>query len=573
MRLSHLFGSTLRAAPAEAEITSHKLLLRAGFIRPLAAGIYTLMPLGFRVSQKIEQIVREEMDALDGQEMSMPVIHPAELWQQTGRWYDIGPEMGRFKDRAGRDMVLAMTHEEVIADLCRREIQSYKQLPMMVYHFQTKFRDEARPRAGLIRVREFVMKDAYSMHADDGDLDYFYPQMYNAYMKIFERATLPVVAVASDVGMMGGREAHEFMWLNPIGEDSIVICPNGDYTANRQVAIFRKPDPDKAEPLPQEEVSTPDTKTIAALADLLKIEAKQTGKAVFYYSPDLKKVIFAVTRGDMEVNETKLTNLVGALEIRPATTEEIISIGAVPGYASPINIRDAIVVVDDLAAVSPNLVMGANREGYHLKNVNFERDYGAYKVGDIVSVQPGDPCPHCGAPLKIERGVEMGNIFKLGTKYTVALGANFLDKDGAEKPIIMASYGIGVGRMLAALAEAYNDENGLIWPWSVAPLHVHLVSLARDESQVEQAEKLYQALRAAGIEVLYDDRDVAPGVKFKDADLIGLPLRLTVSARSLEQNAVEWKYRAEGAVESVALEEVVLRVTETVREKTGHEKR
>ncbi len=569
MRLSHIFGSTLRAAPAEAEITSHKLLLRAGFIRPLAAGIYTLMPLGFRISQKIEQIIREEMDALDGQEMSMPVIHPAELWQQTGRWYDIGPEMGRFKDRAGRDMVLAMTHEEVIADLSRREIQSYKQMPMMVYHFQTKFRDEARPRAGLIRVREFVMKDAYSMHADDADLDRFYPLMYDAYEKVFVRAELPVVAVKSDVGMMGGREAHEFMWLNPIGEDSIVICPNKDYTANRQVAVSRKPGPDKAEALPLEEVATPDTKTIAALADLMHIEAKQTGKAVFFYSPDLKKVIFVVLRGDMEVNETKLVNLTGALEVRPATVEEIASIGAVPGYASPIGIKEALVVVDDLAAASPNLVMGANREGYHLKNVNFERDYKADKVGDIAAVQPGDPCPNCGAPLTIERGVEMGNIFKLGTKYTKALGANFLDKEGVEQPVIMASYGIGVGRMLAALAEAYNDANGLKWPWSVAPMHVHLVSLARDEGQTAQAEQLYQALRSAGVEVLFDDREAAPGVKFKDADLIGLPLRLTISPRSLEQNSVEWKFRDSATAENLPLPELIERVTQVIKEKTG----
>jgi len=569
MRLSHIFGSTLRAAPAEAEITSHKLLLRAGFIRPLAAGIYTLMPLGFRVAQKIEQIIREEMDRLDGQEMSMPVIHPAELWQQTGRWYDIGPEMGRFKDRAGRDMVLAMTHEEVIADLCHREIQSYKQMPMMVYHFQTKFRDEARPRAGLIRVREFVMKDAYSMHAEDADLDRFYPLMYEAYLKIFERTSLPVVPVKSDVGMMGGREAHEFMWLNPIGEDSIVICSNKDYTANRQVAISRKPEPVKAEPLPLEEVATPATKTIAALADLLKLEAKQTGKAVFYYSPDLAKVIFAVVRGDMEVNETKLTNLCGAIEIRPATLEEIAAIGAVPGYASPIGIKNALIVVDDLAASSPNLVMGANREGYHVKNVNFERDYQAQKVGDIVAVQPGDPCSVCGAPLTIERGVEMGNIFKLGTKYTKALEANFLDKEGVSRPVIMASYGIGVGRMLAALVEAYNDENGIIWPWSVAPMPVHLVSLARDEGQVAQAEKLYQDLRSAGIEVLFDDREAAPGVKFKDADLIGLPLRLTISPRSLEQKAIEWKYRAGGPVENIPLAEAVARTVQVVKEKMG----
>ncbi len=567
MKLSNLFGSTLRAAPAEAEIISHKLLMRAGFIRPLAAGIYTLMPLGFRVSQKIEQIVREEMDALDGQEMAMPVIHPAELWQQTGRWYDIGPEMGRFKDRAGRDMVLAMTHEEVVADLCRREIQSYKQMPMMVYHFQTKFRDEARPRAGLIRVREFIMKDAYSMHSDEADLDRFYPLMYDAYLKIFERANLPVAPVKSDVGMMGGREAHEFMWLNPIGEDSIVICPNKDYTANRQVALFNKGAPDQAEMLPTEEIATPETKTIAALAEFLQIKPEQTGKAIFFYSPDLKKVIFAVVRGDMEVNETKLVNLTKALEIRPATIEEIQAIGAVPGYASPIGIKDALVVVDDLAAQSSNLVMGANREGYHLKNVNFERDYKADIVGDIVATQPGDACINCGAPLAIERGVEMGNIFKLGTKYTKALGANFLDKDRVEKPVIMASYGIGVGRMVAALAEAYNDENGLIWPWSVAPLHVHLVSLARDEAQARQAEQLYQDLKAAKIEVLYDDREAAPGVKFKDADLIGLPLRLTISPRSLENNAVEWKYRAGGPVESIPLPELIERVKQVIKEK------
>jgi prolyl-tRNA synthetase len=370
--------------------------------------------------------------------------------------------------------------------------------------------------------------------------------------------------------MMGGREAHEFMWLNPIGEDSIVLCPTEDYIANRQVALFSKGEPVKAELLPLEEVATPDTKTIAALAELLQIEAKQTGKAIFYYSTDLKKVIFAVVRGDMEVNETKLVNLTGALEIRPATLEEIAAIGAVPGYASPIGIKDALIVVDDLAAASPNLVMGANREGYHLKNVNYDRDYSADKVGDIVAAQVGDPCPNCGKPLLIERGVEMGNIFKLGTKYTKALSANFLDKEGVEHPIIMASYGIGVGRMLAALVEAYHDENGIKWPWAVAPLPIHLVSLARDATQVEQAEKLYQALRAAGVEALFDDREAAPGVKFKDADLIGLPLRLTISPRSLEQQVVEWKYREGGAAENVPLDEVVARVVQVVREKTQH---
>jgi prolyl-tRNA synthetase len=316
-------------------------------------------------------------------------------------------------------------------------------------------------------------------------------------------------------------------------------------------------------------VATPETKTIAALAELLHLEPKETGKAIFYYSTDLKKVIFAVVRGDMEVNETKLVNLTGALEIRPATVEEITSIGAVPGYASPIGITEALVVVDSLVALSPNLVMGANREGYHLKNVNYERDYSATVVGDITAAQVGDPCPNCGQPLLIKRGVEMGNIFKLGTKYTKALGANFLDKEGLEHPIIMASYGIGIGRMVAALVEAYHDENGIKWPWTVAPLPVHLVSLARDANQTEQAEKLYQALRAAGIEALFDDREAAPGVKFKDADLIGLPLRLTISPRSLEQHSVEWKYRAGGVAENVPLDEVIARVVQVVKEKTG----
>jgi len=549
--MSQLFGQTLREAPADAETVSHQLLVRAGFIRQLAAGIFSALPLARRSLTKIENILRDEIDAIGGQEMTMPVVHPAELWQETGRWYQIGSEMGRFKDKNNRDMVLSMTHEEVVADLVRREVRSYRDLPRLIYHIQTKWRDDPRPRAGLIRVREFTMKDSYTLDADWDGLDQQYRAHYQAYFNIFHRCGLPVVAVKSDVGMMGGKLAHEYMYLTPIGEDTLLLCDSCGYSANRQIARFVKPLVSPEDPLPVEEVATPDTKTIEDLANFLGIPKSRTAKAVFMMAaiPEGKetneKFIFAVVRGDMEVNETKLANAIGAKELRPATEAEIEATGAVPGYASPVGLKGALIVVDDAIPTSPNLVAGANLDGYHLRNVNFGRDYQAHLVVDITAASEGDACPQCGTPLRTVRGVEVGNIFKLGTRYSDAMGCTFLDKDGQEKPVIMGSYGIGSGRLLACVAEEHHDDQGLIWPVTVAPYHVHLISLVGkgDPGTQQAAEDLYDRLQAAGIEVLYDDRQETPGVKFNDADLIGLPVRLTVSERALKQGGVEHKRR------------------------------
>lgn len=574
MRMSKLFSQTLREVPSEAEVTSHQLLLRAGFIRQLAAGLFSYLPLAKRALTKIENIMRQEIEAIGGQELSMPVIHPAELWKETLRWYQIGSEMGRFKDKSGRDMVLALTHEEVVADLVRKEIHSYKQLPSLIYHIQTKWRDDPRPRAGLIRVREFTMKDSYSLDIDWDGLDEQYRNHYQAYFNIFHRCDLPVIAVKSDVGMMGGKLAHEYMYLTPIGEDTLTLCDTCGYSANRQIAKFTKPTVMDEEDLPTEKVATPDCKTIEDLAAFLGVPESRTSKAVFLMATipegesSVERFVFAVVRGDMEVNETKLTNALKAKELRPATEEEIRSVGAEPGYASPVGLKDALVIVDDLIPHEHNLVAGANEAGFHLRNVNFGRDYQADIIEDIVAVQEGYACHNCGSPLRTTRGVEVGNIFKLGTRYSDAMGCTFLDKDGQSKPVIMGSYGIGSGRLLASVAEEHNDEHGLIWPISIAPYQVNLVMLVGRKSQEGKkgsetqsaADSLYHELEKAGIEVLYDDRQESPGVKFNDADLIGLPIRLTVSERSLKQGGVEFKRRDRREKEIVNKAEIVSRV-------------
>ncbi len=563
MRMSKLFSQTLRDRPSEAEIASHELLLRAGFIRQLAAGIFTYMPFAKRSLTKIENIMREEMNAIGGQEISMPVIHPADIWKKTNRWYQIGSEMGRFKDKAGRDMVLAMTHEEVVADLVSKEIHSYRQLPMLIYHIQTKWRDDPRPRAGLIRVREFTMKDSYSLDADMEGLDRQYRAHYQAYFNIFHRCGVPVLAVKSDVGMMGGSLAHEFMYLTPVGEDTLLICADCGYAANRHIARFQKPKPDKEELLPVEKIETPEMTTIEELADFLGVPKSRTAKAVFMIATipegteEHEKFVFAIVRGDMNLNEIKLGNTVKAKELRPATDEEIRAVGAVPGYASPIAVKDTLVVVDDLIPDSPNLVAGANEEGYHLKNVNIGRDFEADIIADITLAEDGFACPQCGAKIHVSRGVEVGNIFKLGTRYSKDTDSTFLDQDGETQYVIMGSYGIGSGRLLASAAEKYNDENGLILPITIAPYEVHLLSLKGAE---ETAQGVYEELIDASVEVLFDDREESPGVKFADADLIGLPLRLTVSKRSLKENSVEAKRRDSEQAELIPIAETVQRV-------------
>ena len=563
MRLSQLFFSTLRDDPADAEMASHRLLVRAGYVRQLGSGIYSLLPLGFRVNKRVEQVIREEMDRIGSQELEMPVVHPADIWKASGRYAAIGPELARFKDRGGRDMVLAMTHEEVVGLLLADIVKSYRQLPVMVYHFQTKWRDEPRSRGGLIRVREFVMKDAYSCDRDAAGLDVSYEAQKGAYIRIFERLGLETVVVGADVGIMGGSLAHEFMVLNPAGEDVLVLCENCGYAANRQIARIPREDPAAEELLPIDEVATPGTTTIATLAAFLSIPESRTAKAAFFVTGD-GRLVTSIVRGDHEVNETKLANAVGATTgIRPATVEEIKAAGMEPGYGSPIGAHDTVVVVDELVARSPNLVAGANREGYHYRNVNVGRDFEPAVVADITNAQEGDPCPTCGKPVILRNGIEVGNIFKLGTKFTDAAGATYLGEDGREHPIVMGSYGIGIGRNVACIVEAHHDDKGIIWPAEVAPYAAHLVAIgaARDPQVAEVAERLHDLSMEAGREILYDDRDESPGVKFTDAELLGMPWILTVSPRSLAAGGVEVTERATGerSTRSIADVEALIR--------------
>lgn len=562
MRVSQLFFATLRENPADTEVAGHMLLLRGGYIQPLGAGLYSFLPLGQRVAAKIERIMREEMDAVGGQELTMPVAQPADIWKETGRYVDFGPAMVRFQDRAEREMLLAPTHEEVIADLLRKQVRSYRQLPVMLYQIQTKFRDEPRARGGLIRAREFVMKDAYSCHTTFESLDEYYPSMVQAYHNIFRRAGLPVVTVKSDVGMMGGTDADEFMYLSDIGEDQLVFCDACGYAANRQVAVFRKEGWEEAI-RPVEEVETPGSATIADLARYLGIPEERTAKATFFMADD--RLIFAVVRGDMNVNETKLANAVGVPELRPARPEDLEGTGIVAGYASPIGVRGATVVVDDLLERTPNLVAGANREGYHLRNTNLGRDYEADVVADIADAYEGAPCADCGGPVRLVRGVEVGNTFKLGTKYSHALGATYLDPAGEAHDIVMGSYGIGVGRLMACAAQEYRDERGLIWPVSLAPYEIYLAGLdLADETVRQMTEDLYRDLRAAGLEVLYDDRTERAGVKFNDADLLGIPVRVTMSRRTVGNGVVEIKERSGAESETIRMDDAVHRISELV---------
>ena len=576
MKMSQLFSQTKREVPAEAEIPSHQLLLRAGFIRQLSAGVFTYLPLAVKSMRKIENIMRQEIKAIGGQEILMPIIHPADIWQKTGRWYQIGSEMGRFTDKNNHDMVLAFTHEEVIANLARDEIHSYRQLPQLLFHIQIKWRDDPRPRAGLIRAREFTMKDSYSLDIDQAGLDLQYEAHYHAYQNIFQRCALPIVAVKSDTGVMGGKSAHEFMYLTPVGEDTIIRCNHCGYSANRQIASKKKDVlPDEAQ-LPLEKVATPDCKTIDDLAKYLSISKDKTAKAVFMVASFLQnnqiidRFIFVIIRGDMDVNEAKLATAVKAISLRPAMEDEIRAIGAVPGYASPIGLKDVMIIVDDIIPESTNLVSGANIEGYHYLNVNYGRDYQAEIVTDIALVNTGDECKQCGYPLESTRAVEVGNIFKLGTWISEAMGCTYLDQEGKSNPIFMGSYGIGVGRLLACVVEEHHDEHGIIWPISVSPYQVHLISLpwktfTDSQQNTYSAENLYNKLEHEGIDVLFDDREESPGVKFNDADLIGIPIRLTISERSIKNGGVEYKRRDKPEKMIIPYEDVISAITEEIK--------
>lgn len=559
MRLSKLLGRRTKDTPKDAQTPSHIFLLRGGYVKPVSTGIFTLQPLGQRICAKIEKIIREEMDAIEGQEVTMPVVLPMELWDESGRSQSVGPELLRFKDRNDKKMILGMTHEEAVVHLVRNNAESYKQLPVMIYQIQTKYRDEARPRAGLIRVREFKMKDAYSFHTSQEDLKGYYDRCHEAYVRIFKRVGMKdVISIESDTGMMGGTGAHEFMAISESGEDTLFLSPDGRYKANREVAKTALKF-SKSPELPLEKVHTPALKTIEDLAAFLKISTSQTGKAVFYADDDhapkggASPLVFAVIRGDIEVNETKLKNHLKAPNLRFARDDEIRAVGAVPGFASPLGLDPAKVrmVFDPSARESSNLVVGANEEDWHYKNFNFDRDMKAaaakIEVVDIATAREGDPCPVTGQPLQLKRGIEVGNIFQLGTKYSAAMGCTFLDEQGKAKPMIMGCYGIGVGRAMASVIEQSHDQYGPIWPFAIAPYAVHICALNASEPQVrEAAEKLYADLQAAGVEVVYDDRNEKAGFMFADADLMGVPFRVILSPKSLADGIVEFKRRTDG---------------------------
>ena len=565
MRMTRLVTRTLRADPPEAETASHRLMLKAGLIYQVAAGVYAYLPLAWRALRKIENIIREEMDAAGSQELMMPALQPMELWEQTGRRAAMGDVLFSLQDRRGRPMALAPTHEEVITSIVRANVQSYRDLPVILYQIQTKFRDEPRPRAGLVRVREFDMKDAYSFNADEESLDDSYQAMARAYRNIYRRCSLPVLMAEADSGAIGGKDSHEFLLPTPTGEDTVITCPACGYTANAEKAVGVYPAVATETEQPLAEVATPGVKTIAELAAFLDVPEAKTLKAVFYAADG--EVIFVVLRGDLEVNEVKLKNALGCRELRLATDAEVRAAGLVAGSASPIGIANLKRVADPSISGGSNFVVGANRPDTHYRNANYPRDFEVDLLTDIALAQPGQLCPKCGGTLESTRGVEVGHIFKLGTFYSEALGALYLDRSGQQQPIIMGCYGIGVGRLLAAAIEQNHDDRGIIFPTSIAPYQAHLVGLnLTDAAVAAAADNLYQQLWAAGIETLYDDRpDAAAGVKLNDADLIGLPLRLVVSPRNLRNNAVELKGRAETEPVMVELEDIL----PAAREKLG----
>ena len=566
MKMSKMHIRTLREVPNEAEIPSHILLLRTGMIRKLVSGVYGFMPLGWRSLRKIENIVREEMDATGAQEILMSAVQPAELWQESGRWFAYGPELWRLKDRNGRDFCLGPTHEEIFTDIIRNDVSSYRQLPMNLYQIQTKYRDEARPRFGLMRSREFIMKDAYSFDRDYEGLDVSYKTMYDAYDRIFTRCGLTFRPVEADTGAIGGSSSHEFTAISEVGESEIAYCPKCSMAANVERADCRdaEPTPDSVEMLPVEEVHTPDTKTIEDLAAFLGVKTEETIKALLFVKYDEMGnedgYVAAFVRGDRELNMIKLVNALGIPEHAIAFADEEamgVKTGAVGGFTGPVGLHDCTVVVDSELPGLKNLVAGACRKDYHLKNVNYGRDYKGDIVKDIKVLKEGDPCPVCGEPVKHARGIEVGQVFKLGTKYSESMGATYKDENQEEKPVVMGCYGIGVTRTLAAVVEQHHDKDGIIWPVAVAPYHV-IITLMKpdDEVQLALAEKIHDELSAKGVEVMLDDRDERPGVKFKDADLLGIPVRITVG-RMAPEGKVEYKLRRDAEKVEMTAEEAV----------------
>jgi prolyl-tRNA synthetase len=563
MRISKLFGKTQREIPAEAETASHQLLLRAGMIQQLAAGIYSYLPLGWRVLKKIEHIIRDEMDKAGGQEVNLPVLQPFEMWQQSGRDQALGKVLFTLSDRRERKLALGPTHEEVITELAKYNVQSYRDLPLLLYQIQVKFRDEPRPRGGLIRVREFLMKDLYSFDADEAGLDISYQKMDQAYRNIFERCGLPTMLVEADSGAIGGKDSREFMVVAENGEDEIIYCQKCHYAANAEKAVSVKEKIDNGKPSAVEEVATPGAGSIEEVASFLKIPRSHTLKAVFYIADG--KLVFVIIRGDLGVNEVKLNNQLKASELRMATEAEVIEAGIVAGAASPVGLKGFKVIADDSVNSGTNFVAGGNKPDTHLKNVNYPRDFKADIVADIAQAKAGEKCPECGAILASTHGIEVGHIFKLTTTYSLKFDASFIDEKGESKPLVMGCYGLGLSRLMAAVIEQNHDDKGIIWPPTLAPYQLYLCPLYKEGTKVEGvAEKLYAELEAAGFEVLFDDRQESPGVKFNDADLLGMPLRLTVSPRTLEKDSVELKKRAEKDTELVPLTEAVKRLKELI---------
>lgn len=564
MLLSKLVCERMKEVPQDAKIKSHVLLVRAGFIKQVAGGIYTMTMPCQKMSLKIQKIIREEMDAEDGQEVLFPVVMPRELWEQSGRYSSIGQEMVRFKDRGDRDMLLGMTHEEAAVHLANHTVSSYQQLPMMIYQLQTKFRDEARPRGGLIRVREFTMKDAYSFHCDSADLEKYYYRMYDAYYRIFRRIGLKnFIDVKSDSGMMGGSVAHEFMLITPDGEDSIVFCNDCDYRANMEVAVSVI-DRHEAEDEPMREIYTGEDKTIEEVCARLNIPASRTVKAVVYaVKGDSDELVVAFIRGDLEVNEAKLKKVLGknVVAYDGGISEDIVC-----GNIGAIGLSDKIVKVFDKSLEGcKGMVTGANKPEYHIAGVNVARDFGNVTFADVAKAAAGHRCPVCGGALRVENGIEIGNIFQLGTKYTASMNMTVNGPDGTAFNPIMGCYGIGVGRAIGSIAQESNDEYGLILPMSVAPWQVHICALRYDDDAVRsKADKLYADLRAAGVEVLFDDRNCGAGVKFADADLMGMPIRVVISPKTLAEDKVEIKLRREKTAERVDLSEAVSEICRTI---------
>lgn len=566
MRASQLYAPTLRETPAEAEIISHQLMLRAGMIHKAAAGIYSYRPMAWRVMKKIMDIIREEMDAVGGQELMMPIVHPAEVWLESGRWNVYGDELWRVKDRHGRDFCLGPTHEEMITTLVKNDIRSYKQLPQRLYQIQTKFRDERRPRFGMMRSREFIMKDMYSFDRDEEHLDESYRLLYDAYARIFSRCGLDCYPVEADSGAIGGSGSHQFMAIAASGEEGVLFCDACGYAASNEIAAVLPQSGPSDEPMKEIKlVETPDCSSVEDVAKFLGIATAQVVKTLCYQADD--ELVLALVRGDRQINEIKLQHVLDCLELQFASEEAVRSLGQEPGYLGPLGDKKVRIIADSEVALMRNHVCGAVKKGYHLLHVNPGRDYQTDTVADIRIVQGGEPCPHCGAPLKEARGIEVGQVFKLRTKYSATLGARFCDENGQEHDIVMGCYGIGVGRTMAAVIEQSYDDKGIIWPFAIAPYHVVIVPVNdKDEALQEMAETLYQQLLAEKVEVVLDDRRERPGVKFNDADLLGYPIRITIGKKTKESGKVELKLRTESEARDIEIAQVKEEVLKLIAE-------